>query len=37
MSNENRRLLQKRSRRYGHMHTNYDMHDRKGATMRMTV
>ena len=37
MSNENRRLLQKRSRRYGHMHTNYDMHDRQGATMRMTV
>lgn len=37
MTKENRRFLQKRSRRYGHMHTNYDMRDRQGATLHMTV
>ena len=35
MTKDNRRLLQKRARRYGHLHTVYDVHDR--ATLHMTV
>ena len=37
MTKEHRRVLQKRSRRYGHLHTNYDMRDRQGETLLVTV
>jgi hypothetical protein len=38
MTSENRRVLQKRTRRYGHLVTDYNAQDRQGATLlHMTV